>query len=100
MEIHRGNNNGNKLPLLSNNQERNKFMCLFNWIDTKLEITDSKNDCINRRDLYKFVNVNYFNYSYDTTCNFVKTLLNLYFTFSAKEQINHTYFEYVRYRYI
>ena len=74
MEIHRGNNNGNKLPLSSNNQVRDKIVYLFNWLDTKLEITESKNDCINRRDLYKFVNVNYFNYSYNTTCNFVKTL--------------------------
>ncbi len=97
MEIHRGNNS-NKLPLLSNDQERNKFMCLFNWLDPKLEITESKNDCINRRDLYKVVNFNYFNYSYDTTFNFVKTFLNLYFTFSAKKQMNCTYFEYVRYR--
>ena len=35
-----------KLKLLNQNQERNKFVCLFNWLDTKLEITEYKNDCI------------------------------------------------------
>ncbi len=84
MQIHRGNNNGLKLSLLSNNQERDKIVYLFSWLDTKLEITESKNDCINRRDLYKFVNVNYFNYSYNTTCNFVRTLLNLFFYVFSK----------------
>ena len=37
MEI---NNNGNKLPLLTNNHKLNKIACLFNWLDTKLIITD------------------------------------------------------------
>ena len=31
-----------KLKLLNQNQERNKFVCLFNWLDTKLEITEYK----------------------------------------------------------
>jgi hypothetical protein len=30
----------NQLPLVNGNQERNKFVCLFNWLDTKLEITE------------------------------------------------------------
>ncbi len=36
-EINKINKKGNKLPLLSENEERNKFVCLFNWLDTKLE---------------------------------------------------------------
>ena len=42
----------NKLQLLHENKERNKFVCLFNWLDTKLEITPAfkvivlgKNSC-------------------------------------------------------
>ncbi len=71
---------------------------MFNWLDRKLEITESENDCINRRALYKYVKVNYFNDFFNTTCNFVKTLIDIYFTYSLKEQRNYTYFEYVKYR--
>ncbi len=35
MEINEIRNNGSNLPLLPNNQERYKFVCLFNWLDTK-----------------------------------------------------------------
>ena len=98
MEIHKTNNNSKLLPLLSVNQKLNKFVSLFNWLDVKLEITESQNDRINRRDLYKYVKVNYFKYSYNTTCNFVKTHIDIYFTYSTKEQRNYTYFEYVKYR--
>ena len=98
MEIHKTNNNSNLLPLLSVNQKLNKFVSLFNWLDRKLEITESQNDRINRRDLYKYVKVNYFNNSYNTTCNFIKTLIDIYFTYSSKGQRNYTYFEYVKYR--
>ena len=98
MEIHKTNNNGNLLPVLSVNQKLNKFASFFNWLDRKLEITESQNNCINRRDLYKYVKVNYFNYSNNTTCNFIKTLINIYFTYSEKGQTNYTYFEYVKYR--
>ena len=52
MEIHKTNNNSNLLPVLSVNQQLNKFVSLFNWLDIKLEITESQNDRINRRDLY------------------------------------------------
>ncbi len=85
MEIQKTNNNGNLLPLLSVNQKLNKFVSLFNWPDRKLEINESQNDCINRRDLYKYVKVNFFNCSYNTTCNFVKTpaLIDIYFTYST-----------------
>jgi hypothetical protein len=46
MEI---NNNGNKLPLLTNHHKLNKFICLFNWLDTKLKITDHKYDSIKKQ---------------------------------------------------
>jgi hypothetical protein len=98
MEIHKTNNNGNLLPVLSVNQQLNKFVSLFNWLDRKLELTESQNDRINRRDLYKYIKVNYFNCSYNTTCGFIKTLINIYFTYSEKGQTNYTYFEYVKYR--
>ena len=48
MEI---NNNGNKLPLLTNNHKLNKIACLFNWLDTKLKITDYEYACIKKTDL-------------------------------------------------
>ncbi len=40
----------NKLQLLHENKERNKFVCLFNWLDTKLEITEDKSNCIDQQD--------------------------------------------------
>ena len=92
------NNNGNHLSFLTSNYKLNKFASLFNWLDRKLELTESQNDRINRRDLYKYIKVNYFNCSYNTTCGFIKTLINIYFTYSEKGQTNYTYFEYVKYR--
>ncbi len=53
-------NNTNKLQLLTNNQERNKFICLFNWLDTKLKITEDRYDSITRSELQKYVITNYF----------------------------------------
>ena len=41
-------NNKDKIPLLANNQERYKFVCLFNWLDTKLEITEDSDHSITR----------------------------------------------------
>ena len=40
-----------KFKILNENQERNKFVCLFNWLDTKLEITEYKKGYIKRDDL-------------------------------------------------
>ena len=57
MEI---NNNGNKLPLLTNNHKLNKIVCLFNWLDTKLKINDDVYTSINRIHLQKYVITNYF----------------------------------------
>ena len=50
----------NKLPLLSNNHKLNKIACLFNWLDTKLKITDYEDVCIKKTHLQKYVITNYF----------------------------------------
>ena len=49
-----------KIPLLTNNQERYKFVCLFNWLDKKLEITEYKGHNLTRSELQKYVITNYF----------------------------------------
>ena len=59
IEMNKINNNGNQLPL-SENQERIKFVCLFNWLDTKLEITEDKSNCIDITRLEKHIIFNYF----------------------------------------
>ena len=41
----------NKLQLLHENKERDKFVCLFNWLDTQLEITEDKSNCIDKTRL-------------------------------------------------
>jgi hypothetical protein len=38
----------NKLQLLHENKERNNFVCLFNSLDTKLEITEDKSNCLDK----------------------------------------------------
>ena len=48
-------NKANLLPLYSENQESNKFVNLFNWLDTKLEITDNENNCIKKIYLQNYV---------------------------------------------
>ena len=53
-------NNTNKLPLLTNKHKLNKTICLFNWLDTKLKITDHEYACIKKMDLQKYVINNYF----------------------------------------
>jgi hypothetical protein len=55
-------NKANLLPLLSENQESNKFVNLFNWLGTKLEITDNENNCIKKIYLQNYVINNYFYY--------------------------------------
>ena len=53
-----------KFKLLNENQERNKFFCLFIWEDTKLEITEYKNDYIKRGESQTYIINNYFDYRY------------------------------------
>ncbi len=61
------------LPLLSKNQKLNKFVSLFNWLDTKLETTESNYDRIKRSDLHKYIIANSFNYFDYKNFDFVKT---------------------------
>ncbi len=54
------------------NQERNKNICLINWLETKLDIVENKNNCIKQSDLQKYVITNYFYYRYYENIGFVK----------------------------
>ena len=95
MEI---NNNGNKLPLLTNNHKLNKIACLFNWLDTKLKITDHEYACIKKTHLQKYVITNYFDNCYYQNIDLVKQLLKIYFKFLTKEQEYKNEYQYVEYR--
>ena len=50
-----------KFKILNENQERNKFFCLFIWLDTKLEITEHKKDYIKREELETYIIKNVLN---------------------------------------
>ncbi len=52
--------NTNELPFLTINHKLNKIICLFNWLDTKLKITDREDNYIKKTDLQKYVIDNYF----------------------------------------
>ena len=71
---------------------------MFNWLDTKLEITDDDNDYIKRGDLQKYIITNYFDYRYYENIDYVKQILKIYFMFSTKEQVHNQVFKYVRFR--
>ena len=86
-----------KFKILNENQERNNFFCLFNWLDTKLEITEYKNDCVKREDLQKYVITN-FDYRYYENIDYEKQILNIYIMFSTKEQDHNQVFKYVQFR--
>ncbi len=94
----------NKLQLLHENKERNKFVCLFNWLDTKLEITEDKSNCIDKTRLEKHIIFHYFEF-FDfeifnsTNIDFVKKVLKVYFMFSTKKQDSCRYaYQYVKFR--
>ena len=46
-------NNTNKLPLLTSNHKYNKIIYFFNWLETKLKITDHQYNCIKKMDLQR-----------------------------------------------
>jgi hypothetical protein len=96
MEMNKINNNG--IPLLTNNQERYKFVCLFNWLDKKLEITEYNRHSIKRSELQKYVITNYFDCRYYENIDFVKQILKIYFSFSTKGQNNSYEYQFVKYR--
>ena len=95
MEI---NNDGNKLSFLTSNYKLNKIICLFNWLDTKLKITDNEYHCIKKTDLQKYVITNYFDNCYYQNIDLVKQLLKIYFMFSTKDQEYKNEYRYVKYR--
>ncbi len=51
----------NKDPIIYKNHKSKEFICLLEWLDTKLETTDTVRDHIKRSELYKFVITEYFN---------------------------------------
>jgi predicted S18 family serine protease len=91
-------NNTYELPLLTNNQERNKLICLFNWLDTKLKTTEDRFNSITMSELQKYVITNYFDCRYYENIDFVKQILKIYFTFSTKVQNNSYEYQFVKYR--
>ena len=88
----------NKDPNLYKNHRSNKFICLFEWLDTKLEITDIYDDRIKRRDLFKFVIKKYYNNLYYENIDFVKHVLKLFFLHETKYQNSNSHFVYVKYK--
>ena len=92
-------NSTNKLSLLTSNYKLNKIICLFNWLDTKIQISDHVYDCIKKTDLQKYVITNYFDNCYYQNIDLVKQLLETYFKFSTKEQEYKNKYQYVKYRY-
>ena len=93
----------NKLQLLHENKKRIKFDCLFNWLDTKLEITEDKSNCIDITRLDKHIIFNYFEcFDFESfkskNIDFVKQVLKVYFMFSTKEQECHYQYQYVKLR--
>ena len=91
-------NNTNKLSLLTSNYKLNKIICLFNWLDTKLKITDNEYNCIKKTELQKYVITNYFDNCYYQNIDLVRQFLKIYFKFSTKEQEYKNKYQYVKYR--
>ena len=91
-------NNTNNLSLLTSNYKLNKIICLFNWLDTKLKITDDEYACIKKTELQKYVITNYFDNCYYQNIDLVRQFLKNYFKFSTKEQEYKNKYQYVKYR--
>jgi hypothetical protein len=89
-------NNG--VQLLQGNQKRNEFVSMFNWLDTKLEITENEYKSIKKTDLQKYIITNYFENRYYQNIDFVKQILKIYITFSTKEQHENLHYQYIKYR--
>ena len=88
----------NKDPNLYKNHRSNKFICLFEWLDTKLELTNYSDDGIKRKDLYKYVIKNFYNNLYYENIDFVKQVLKIFFIHETKYQNSNSHFIYVRYK--
>ena len=85
----------NKYKIIYKNHKSNEFMCLLEWLDTKLELTDNYHDCITRNELYKFVITEYSNGIYHQNKDFVKQVLKIFFMHQTKSNLC---FFYVKYR--
>ena len=86
-----------KTPLVYENHKSNKFICLFQWLNTKIIITNNVNDYIKRSELYKFIIINYYNYNYYANIDFVKQVLKIFLMHPTKVQDNNQVFKYVKY---
>ena len=51
-----------KLKLSHENNERDNFVVLFNWLDTQLEITEDKSNCIDKTRLERHIIFDYFDF--------------------------------------
>ncbi len=77
---------------MNGNQERNKFDCLLNWLDTKLEITGysghgiTRSHAITRSELQKYVITSYFDCMYDENIDFVKQIKIFILRFQEKSK--------------
>ena len=87
----------NKIPLVYENHKSNKLICLFQWLDTKIIITDDVNDKITRYELYEFKIINFYNNNYYANIKFVKQVLKIFFMHPTKEQDHNQVFKYVKY---
>ena len=73
----------NKKPILDQNYSSNRFIHLFQWLDTQIIRTDDRNNWIRRNDLHKFIITEYFNNNYYENIDTVKQFLKNYFTYST-----------------
>ena len=96
MEMNKMYNNG--VQLLQGNQKRNEFVSMFNWLDTKLEITENEYKSIKKTDLQKYIITNYFDNRYYQNIDFVKQVLKIYIMFSTKNQNDNLNYQYIKYR--
>ena len=87
-----------KFKILNENHERNNFFCLFIWLDTKLEITENKKDCIMRGELETYIINKYLDYMYYENIKFVNQILKIYFMFSKTKQNCCYKYNYVKFR--
>ena len=68
------------------------------WLETKLEITKYKNDCIKRGELQTYIINNFFDYRYYENIDFVNQILKIYFMFSKTKQNDYYKYKYVSFR--
>jgi hypothetical protein len=76
----------NKDPIIYIYHKSKEFICLLEWLDTKLEITDTVRDHIKRSELYKFIIIEYSNGIYHQNKDFVKQVLKIFLLHPTKEQ--------------